>query len=105
MNRWYTSEEYLNIVNKMKEKIPGIKFTTDIIVGFCGETDEEFQSTVRLAKSVGFERAYVAMYSIRPMTAATKLMKDDVPHPVKKERWDILESLINKSHEQVKIHS
>lgn len=105
MNRWYTSEEYLTIINKMKEKIPGIKFTTDIIVGFCGETDEEFQSTVKLAEAVGFERAYVAMYSIRPMTAATKVFKDDVPHPVKKERWTVLENLINKSHTQVKIHS
>lgn len=96
MNRWYTSDDYLEIINKMKNKIPGIEFTTDIIVGFCSESHEEFTSTVELAKKVQFQRAYIAIYSQRPMTAATKVFADDVPHPVKKERWQILEDLINK---------
>jgi len=96
MNRWYTTSEYLNLINKIKEKVPGVKFTTDIIVGFCGETDEEFENTVKLCKKVGFEKAYIAMYSPRPMTAATKVMKDDVPYEVKKRRWQLLENLINK---------
>lgn len=96
MNRWYTAEEYLELIKKIKTKIPEVKFTTDIIVGFCGETEEQFRNTVNLCKKVGFEKAYIAMYSPRPMTAATKVMKDDVPYEVKKKRWQILENLINK---------
>jgi tRNA-2-methylthio-N6-dimethylallyladenosine synthase len=96
MNRWYTNNEYLNLVTKLKSKIKNLKLTTDIIVGFCGETDEEFENTVKLCKKVDFEKAYIAMYSSRPMTAATKVMKDDVPYQVKKNRWQILENLINQ---------
>ena len=95
MNRWYTAEEYLNIVNTMKKKIPGVAFTTDIIVGFCDETDEEFQNTVELCKQVGFKKAFISIYSQRPMTAATKVMEDTIPHPIKKKRWQTLEDLIN----------
>ncbi len=95
MNRWYTSEEYLQIIQKLKNKVKEIKFTTDIIVGFCGETDEEFQNTYKLAEKVGYDKAYISMYSERPMTAATRFFKDDVPHDVKKSRWLKLELLIN----------
>ncbi|MDA1316467.1 MAG: radical SAM protein [bacterium] len=95
MNRWYTREEYLDIVNKLKAQVPNVKLTTDIIVGFCGETDEEFQNTVKLAKEVGFDKAYISRYSERPMTAATKVMKDDIPMPVKKKRWKELDKIIN----------
>lgn len=96
MNRWYTAAEYLQLISKIRNQIPNIKFTTDIIVGFCGETEEEFENTINLCQNVGFEKAYIAMYSPRPMTAATKVMKDDVPYEVKKRRWQILEELINK---------
>lgn len=95
MNRWYTREEYLNLVSKLKNRIPGVTISTDIIVGFCGETEGQFQNTVSLAKQVGFTKAYIAMYSDRPMTAAHKVYKDDVPYSVKKKRWQILEDLIN----------
>lgn len=95
MNRWYTREEYLNIVKSLKFKVKSIKITTDIIVGFCGETDEEFQNTVNLAKEVGFDKAYISRYSERYMTAATKVMKDDVPPLVKKKRWKELDRIIN----------
>ncbi len=98
MNRWYTSDEYLDLVTKLKTKIKDLKLTTDIIVGFCGETDEEFQSTVNLCKKVGFNWAYVSMYSPRFNTAATKVFKDDVSHITKKKRWLVLENLINKPH-------
>lgn len=96
MNRWYSREEYIDIINKIRAKVPGIKFTTDIIVGFCGETEQEFESTVDVCKKVGFYKAYVAMYSPRPMTAATKIMEDNVPHPEKKRRWKLLDNLINR---------
>ncbi|NTU46629.1 radical SAM protein [Candidatus Roizmanbacteria bacterium] len=99
MNRWYTKQEYIDLTKKIKSKIPDMIFTTDIIVGFCGETDEEFENTVDLAKQVGFDRAYIAMYSPRPMTAATKTLKDDIPHAIKKKRWTLLENLINAKYQ------
>ncbi|OGK51902.1 hypothetical protein A2966_00795 [Candidatus Roizmanbacteria bacterium RIFCSPLOWO2_01_FULL_41_22] len=105
MNRWYTREEYLKIISKLKSKIPNIKITTDIIVGFCGETEEEFQNTAKLAREVGFEKAYISRYSERYMTAATKVMKDDVPHHIKKKRWQILEDSINKPYLEKLKHS
>lgn len=103
MNRWYTSDEYINLVTKLKSNlacrqagIPNLKLTTDIIVGFPGETEEEFENTVKLCKKINFDWAYIAMYSPRPQTIATLKMKDDVPHEVKKQRWLILENLINQ---------
>lgn len=94
MNRHYTAEQYLGLINKIKKTIPKITIGTDIIVGFPGETEEQFQNTVKLAKKVGFVKAYVAMYSPRPQTVAFKL-KDDVPHKEKRRRWLILNQLIN----------
>lgn len=98
MNRWYTREQYMEVAQKLKKKIPDITIGTDIIVGFCGETKEQFENTVRLAKEVGFAKAYIAMYSDRPMTAAHKVYTDDVPHVEKKRRWEVLEELINKTN-------
>jgi len=98
MNRWYTREEYLLLVGKIRDRIPGATISTDIIVGFCGETEEQFANTIDLARRVGFTKAYVAMYSDRPETSAHKVYKDDVPHKEKKRRWKILEELINKTN-------
>jgi len=98
MNRWYTREEYLQLVDKIRSHISGVTISTDIIVGFCGETEAQFQNTVDLALHVGFVKAYIAMYSDRPMTAAHQAYQDDVPQAVKKYRWQILEDLINKSN-------
>lgn len=97
MNRWYTRDEYLTLVKTLKKKIPDITIGTDIIVGFPGETAAQFENTVKLAKEVGFSKAYVAMYSDRPMTAAHKVYSDDVSHIEKKRRWLFLEELINKA--------
>lgn len=98
MNRWYTREQYLEVVSKLKKKVPGIQISTDIIVGFCGETNEQFENTVELAKEVGFSKAYVSMYSDRPMTAAHKVYVDDVSHAEKKRRWLVLEEMINRTN-------
>ncbi len=98
MNRWYTREEYLALVSKLRASIPEVTISTDIIVGFPGETKEQFENTVNLAKKVGFTKAYVAMYSDRPMTAAHKVLTDDIPHEEKRRRWKILEELINKTN-------
>jgi tRNA-2-methylthio-N6-dimethylallyladenosine synthase len=96
MNRWYTTEQYIDIINKLKNKVPEITFTTDIIVGFCNETEAEFNNTVQLCKTVGFKKVYASMYSQRPMTAATKVFPDDVPHTEKKKRWLVLENMVNQ---------
>jgi len=95
MNRPYTAKQYFRLVKKIRRKIPDIKIGTDIIVGFPGETEEQFQNTVKLCQKVGFEKAYIAIYSPRPGTAAFKF-KDNVSYEEKKRRWRILENLINK---------
>ena len=100
MNRWYKASHYLTLISKLKSQISNIKFTTDLIVGFPGETEEEFQNTVKLCKKVGFQKAYISIYSPRPMTISFNKMKDDISHSVKKHRWQILENLINKSHKK-----
>lgn len=98
MNRWYTAEQYIALISKLKSQISNVTISTDIIVGFPGETDGQFNNTVKLAKTVGFTKAYVAMYSDRPETSAHKVYTDDVPHAEKKRRWKILEELINKTN-------
>lgn len=95
MNRWYTQKQYLDLVKKIKSKVKGAQISTDIIVGFPGETKKEFASTIKLAKEAGFAYAYVSKYSARPNTAATKAMKDNVPYSEKERRFKILDQLIN----------
>src|SRR3989344_6405368 len=95
MNRWYTRNEYLALVKKIKAKIKGAQISTDIIVGFPGETKAQFENTIKLAKSADFAYAYVAKYSLRPNTAATKVFTDDVPYAEKERRFHILDQLIN----------
>lgn len=95
MNRPYTVLQYIKLVEKIRKKIPEIKISTDIIVGFPGETEKAFENTVKLCQEVGFSKAYLAKYSPRPGTAAYK-MKDKVPPQEKKRRWQVLEKLINQ---------
>ncbi len=89
MNRKYTKEHYLNLVNKLKESIPNISLTTDIIVGFPGETEEDFLETLDLVEKVGYDTAYTFIYSKRTGTPAAK-MEDQVPEDVVKNRFDRL---------------
>lgn len=95
MNRWYTKNDYLNLVKKIKAKIPEAIISTDIIVGFPGETEKQFQNTVDLVKKADFAYAYVSKYSDRPNTAAHKAFTDNVSHQEKERRWNILNELIN----------
>lgn len=95
MNRWYTAAEYIDLYNKIKAKIPEAHVTTDIIVGFCGETEEEFQNTVKLCETIHFDRAFISIYSNRRGTHAYKHMPDDILHPVKDKRWKLLDKLVN----------
>lgn len=96
MNRGYTRTQYLSLVKKIKEKIPDAVLTTDIIVGFPGETKEQFNNTVDICKKVDFKIVYIGKYSPRPGTVSQKLFKDDVSMIEKKRRWKILEDLVNK---------
>jgi len=96
MNRGYTREHYLDLVNRLRKAIPDIALGTDIIVGFPTETKKDFQDTLDLAKEINFILAFVAQYSPRPGTTATKLFPDDVTPQEKKHRWEILDDLINK---------
>lgn len=95
MNRGYTFDEYLELVNKIKSRVPEVRFSTDIIIGFPGEDEKAFERTVDLCKKVGFEIAYLNKYSPRKGTVSAKIYKDDVPMKEKKRRWEILNKLIN----------
>ena len=95
MNRNYTIEQYKELINKIRKKIPDIKLSTDVIVGFPGETKKHFENTVKLFKEIKFDWAYIAKYSPRPDTAAAKL-KDNVSLKEKKRREKILRNLIGR---------
>jgi len=86
MNRRHTIEEFKELVTKIKKEVPNMRFGTDIIVGFSGETEDQFQDTVDLFKWMKFEVAFISIYSPREGTAAQKFLKDDVPLIVKKKR-------------------
>jgi len=102
MNRTYTVEKYRDIVEKLRAKIPDISISTDIIVGFCGETDEEYQNTCDFFREMGFEHAYISQYSERRGTTAQRFIKDDIAAPVKKQRWyDLNEILKDNSRKSL----
>jgi tRNA-2-methylthio-N6-dimethylallyladenosine synthase len=86
MKRLYTRDEYDALVDRIRETIPNIAMSTDIIVGFSGETDDEFEATLDLMRKTRFDFGYLFKYSERSLTAAARNMPDDVPHEVKAER-------------------
>ena len=93
MNRKYTRQDYLKLIAKIKKAMPAVVITTDIIVGFPGETEKQFQRTVEVMKKVNFKQAFIAKYSPRSGTAAFRL-KDTVPLIEKQNREQILLGLI-----------
>ena len=99
MNRGYTKEQYLNLVEKIRERIPSAAFTTDIIVGFPGETEEDFQDTLDVVKKVGFEQIFMFIYSVRKGTRAEK-MPNHIPEEVKSERFTRLKELADALTEE-----
>ena len=86
MRRTYTAEAYRVLVSKLRERIPDIALTTDIIVGFCGETDAEFIETYQMMADIRYDSAFMFKYSEREGTLAHKALPDDVPEAVKGER-------------------
>ena len=98
MNRKYTKEQYLQLVDKMKNKIPNVAFSTDIIVGFPGETEEDFEDTLDVVEKVCFEQVFMFIYSRRVGTPADK-MENQVPEAIKHERFNRLKELVESQIE------
>lgn len=86
MNRQHTREEYLELIDKIREIVPDLALSHDMIAGFCGETEEEHQDTLSLMEYVKYDFGYMFAYSERPGTPAHKKLEDDVPEEVKKRR-------------------
>lgn len=96
MNRKYTIKHYASLIKKIRKALPGLSITTDIIVGFPGETKQQFNNTAKLMKEIKFDLAYVVRYSPRPGTAAFKL-PDSVPQTEKKRREEKLTEILKKT--------
>jgi tRNA-2-methylthio-N6-dimethylallyladenosine synthase len=96
MNRPYTVEQYKNLIKKIREKIPNINLSTDVIVGFPGETEKQFKDTVKLFREIKYNIAYINKYSPRSGTASFKL-KDDVSPKEKIRRERILKKIIKET--------
>ncbi|PIS17257.1 MAG: tRNA (N6-isopentenyl adenosine(37)-C2)-methylthiotransferase MiaB [Candidatus Nealsonbacteria bacterium CG09_land_8_20_14_0_10_42_14] len=95
MRRTYTIRQYKNLVKKIREKIPEINLTTDVIVGFPGETKKQFENTAKLFREMKFNLAYISKYSPRAGTAAFQ-MKDNIPLEEKKRREKILREILKR---------
>ena len=96
MNRHYDRATYLSLVNKIKEEIPGCSITTDIIVGFPGESEEDIQDTIDLVKEVKYDSAFTFIYSRRNHTPADK-MENQIPEEIKHERFNRLVEAVNEN--------
>ncbi|MEL6616425.1 MAG: radical SAM protein, partial [Bacteroidota bacterium] len=95
MRRTYTREQYLDLIDRARSIVPGVAFSTDIIAGFCSETDEEHADTLSLMEQVGYDHAFMFIYSERPDTYAARKYADDVPEAVKKARLSEIIALQN----------
>ena len=101
MRRPYTRDQYLQLIEKMKGIIPGLSLSTDIIAGFCGETEEEHQQTLSLMREVEYDLAYMFAYSERERTLAYRKFEDDVPEEVKKRRLsEIISQQMSIQHQR-----
>ena len=100
MNRRYTKEKYLELVDKIKKAIPDILISTDIIVGFPGETEEDFQETLDVVDRVGYSTAFTFLYSKRTGTPAA-VMDDQIDEEVAKERFNRLLEHVNAGVEKI----
>ena len=99
MNRKYTKEQFLGLAYKIKAKIPNVALTTDIIVGFPGETEEDFEDTLDVVEKVKFEQVFMFIYSRRVGTVADK-MENQIPEEIKHKRFDRLKALVESQIEE-----
>lgn len=93
MRRGYTADEFRALVADLRKAIPDMAFSTDILSGFCGESDQDHQQTLQLMREIRFDSAFMFSYSERELTVAARKMTDDVPTPVKKQRLSEIISL------------
>ena len=93
MRRGYTVNQYLRKIDFIKSKIPGISLTTDLIVGFPNETNEQFQNSINLLKEIQFDKVHVAAYSNRNGTYASRKLPDNIDRSTKKERLNLVDDL------------
>jgi tRNA-2-methylthio-N6-dimethylallyladenosine synthase len=100
MKRGYTVEDYREMMGRIRGKLPDAAVTSDFIVGFCGETEEDFQKTYELVAECRFKNSFIFKYSERPGTKGAELLADDVPHEVKNRRNNDLLALQNRISEQ-----
>jgi tRNA-2-methylthio-N6-dimethylallyladenosine synthase len=100
MKRGYTVEEYREMLSRTYDSIPGVAVTSDFIVGFCGETDDDFQQTVDLVRESRFKNSFIFKYSERPGTKGAEMFPDDVPEEVKRRRNNSLLALQNQICEE-----
>ncbi len=99
MNRKYTKEQYLSLIDRIKVKIPDVAFSTDIIVGFPGETEEDFEHTLDVVSKVNFEQIFMFIYSRRVGTVADR-MENQIPEEIKHKRFDRLKNLYEENIEK-----
>lgn len=92
MRRGYTKDGYLDRIRRLRDRCPQVSLSTDIIVGFPGETDEEFEATLELLNEVQYDEIFSFMYSPRPQTVSAKIYEDDIPEATKKDRLQRLQS-------------
>lgn len=96
MNRKYTAKHYENLIAKVRQAKPGIAITTDVIVGFPGETKKQFENTAKLFRKIKFDLAYISQYSPRPGTVSSK-MKDNVSREEKKRREEVVNTILKET--------
>ena len=99
MNRKYSKEQYLELVAKMKKTIPNLTLSTDIIVGFAGESEEDFEDTLDVVEKVKYEQVYMFIYSIREGTPGAR-MENQIPEETKHKRFDRLKALVESQIEE-----
>jgi tRNA-2-methylthio-N6-dimethylallyladenosine synthase len=100
MKRGYTSLEYKSLVRRLKRARPGLCVSTDLIIGFPGETQEDFDATVRLVEEIGFDASFSFVYSARPGTPAASL-HDDTPAEVKLQRLQTIQAMIDATSKRI----
>jgi tRNA-2-methylthio-N6-dimethylallyladenosine synthase len=99
MNRGYTRAQYIELINKLRNRVNDISITTDLIVGFPGETDDDFADTLSLVSEVGFDAAYTFAYSKRKLTKAAN-MPEQIDKPVKSKRLTELNAIVTETMQQ-----
>jgi tRNA-2-methylthio-N6-dimethylallyladenosine synthase len=104
MRRGYTVEQYRQLITQIRSKIPGVALSTDVIVGFPSESNQQFQQTVNLLSELRFDTVHVAVYSPRPETIASRQFEDNIPLAEKRERLHIIEQLQESIAAEINAH-